>query len=119
MSHFTVPLIIMCVFILLDIVTGIARGAMQGRIDSTSMRNGLFHKSAYFFAYALAVALEIGSQFLEFGFTIPAVAAVAVYIVATEVVSILENIVALNPALADKEFLKLFGKKVDSADNSH
>ncbi len=113
-NHFVTPLIIMSVFIALDILTGIISAAKSGAVDSSKMRDGLFHKSAFYLAFMTAAALEIASSVMELGITIPAVAAVAVYIITTEVVSILENICAINPDLKNNEFMKLFGKnKVD------
>ena len=47
---------------------------------------------------------------MELGIQVPAVGAIVVYIVTTEVVSILENICKINPELREKGFLALFGK---------
>lgn len=112
-DHFAIPLAVMSVFILLDIITGVIGAAKSGRIDSTKMRDGLFHKSAFYLAFATAAALEVAASVMDLGITVPAVAAVAVYIVATEVVSILENICIINPELKNNDFLKLFGRNVD------
>lgn len=110
MQHFVAPLVIMCAFVLLDIITGFVGAVVQKDVDSSKMRDGLLHKSAFFFVFALAVALETSAQWMELGIDIPAVASVTAYIVVTEIVSILENVTIINPALKGSALLDMFGK---------
>lgn len=101
-------LIVVLIFIVLDVVTGIIKAVMKKELNSTVMRNGLFHKSAFLLAIALAYACEYGMLFLDLGFTMPIVAAVCIYICLTETVSILENLGEINPELANNKFMELF-----------
>lgn len=101
-------LIVVLIFIILDVVTGIIKAVMKKELNSTVMRNGLFHKSAFLLAIAFAYACEYGMVFLDLGFTMPIVAAVCIYICLTETVSILENLGAINPELANNKFMELF-----------
>lgn len=110
LTVYEVPFIVLSVFIALDVATGVTAGAATKSLNSTKAREGLFHKVAFYFAFALAVALEIATQYISVGIQVPAVGAVVTYIVVTEVFSILENICIINPALKDQKFLDLFNK---------
>lgn len=98
--------------IVLDIVSGIVKAVLVDGFSSVKMREGLGHKFTYIIALALAALIEWGSVYLDFGFELNMIQpAVAVYIVLTEVGSILENIVAVNPTLGDNAFLYIFKKR--------
>lgn len=109
-------LIVVLVFIVLDVITGIMQAVMNKSLDSTVMRDGLFHKSAFLFAIAFAYACEYGMGYLDLGFEMPIVAAVCVYICMTETVSILENLGKLNPELANSKFMQLFASNKEAGD---
>ena len=100
--------LVVLVAIVLDFVSGIAKGAMNGRLDSKVMREGLYHKFAYVLVLAAAATLEYGSSFLDLGYAVPIVLPVCAYIVITEVVSLIENIGEMNPQLKDSPLLGLF-----------
>lgn len=105
-------LAILSAFIALDILTGVIGAVANGALDSSKMRSGLFHKTAFYGAFALAAALEFAARTVELGIEIPAVSAVVAYIVATEVVSIIENLCIINPELKNNKFFALFGHQV-------
>lgn len=109
-EHFATPLAVLTAFIVLDIVTGVLGAIKAGNMSSTKMRDGLFHKSAFYLAFLTAATIEVTADIMDVGLTVPAVGAVVAYIVATELVSILENICVINPDLKNDDFLKLFGK---------
>lgn len=102
------------VAMLLDVLTGLAKGAATVGIDSTKMREGLWHKAGFVGLVALAYVLQIAQGFAELGVEIPTVGAVCVFIVLTEAVSILENLCELNPAIADSPVGRLFSGKTDA-----
>ena len=110
-------LVVVLVFILLDVVTGIIKAVMTKGLNSTVMRDGLFHKSAFLLAIAFAYACKYGMLYLDLGFSMPIVGAVCVYICLTETVSILENLGSINPELANSKFMKLFDSSKDGDDN--
>ena len=101
-------LTVVLVFIVLDVITGIIKAVMTKELDSTIMRDGLFHKSAFLLAIAFAYACEYGMTYLDLGFSMHIVGAVCIYICLTETVSILENIGSINPELANSKFMNLF-----------
>lgn len=95
--------------IVLDIVSGLAKAVFKDGFNSAKMREGLGHKLTYIIALVLAVLIEYGCVFLDLGFEVTMLQpAVGVYIVLTEVGSILENIVAINPNLQDNSFMSIF-----------
>lgn len=109
-------LIVVIVFIIIDVITGILQAVMNKALDSTVMRDGLFHKSAFLMSIAFAYACEYGMTYLDLGFEMPIVGAVCVYICLTETVSVLENLGKLNPELANSKFMQLFASNKEDID---
>lgn len=104
------PVAIAAVMMVLDVLTGFAGAAMRGQVQSGKMREGLWHKAGFFGLVALAFVYEVAASLinLEAGSSgigiampeMPAVGAVCAFIIATEAVSILENLCELNPDIA-------------------
>lgn len=109
---FVIPL----VFNILDIITGFTAAVANQNVSSSAMREGLFHKLGFIFALILAALLQYASGLLDFGVEIPTLGAVAVFVVLTEAVSILENIAKMNPALANNGFFKIFESVIHSGE---
>lgn len=101
-------LVVVLVFIVIDVITGVLQAVKNKALDSTVMRDGLFHKSAFLLAIVFAYTCEYGMQYLDLGFSMPIVAAACIYVCLTETVSILENLAKLNPELANSKFMQLF-----------
>lgn len=96
------------VLIVMDYLTGLAKAVVQKDIDSTKMRDGLWHKAAYVMVIVLAEVIEHGQEIVDLGFTVPLIVPACVYIVVTETASILENLGQINPELAQSPVLQLF-----------
>lgn len=94
--------------VILDMVTGVAKAAKKGQIESTKMRDGLWHKAGYIAIIALAYIVEYGSTVVDLGFSVPLIVPVCVFIVLIEVASIVENAGELNPELKSSAVLQLF-----------
>lgn len=121
MPHYQIPIyMILCASVILDIATGIAQAVANQSLDSTVLRNGLFHKLSYFFAVMLALLLEWACNYLDLGFSIELFIPLAAYIVITESISVLENIVRLNPELRESPIFKLLSSTQNrrSTDNA-
>lgn len=99
------------VFIAMDLLTGLAQAVANKRVDSTKMRDGLWHKCGYVFTMILAALIEWTMQYIDLGFTLPLFVPVCVFIMLTEIVSIFENICKLSPDLAGSKLAQLF--KID------
>lgn len=106
------------VFILLDIISGVAAAAKNGELQSAIMRQGLYHKCGEILLMILAVAGEYLTMLTGIETIVPPEIfnAVAVYIIAMEIVSILENIGKLNNDLDIKYLSKLFGKNEEESE---
>lgn len=92
-------LIIVLGFIAFDVVTGLIKAGYNGNYNSAVMRQGGFHKSMEVMAMAVAYFVEYVVVYVNIGVDVPAVAAVTVYICIMEIISILENICAVNPQM--------------------
>lgn len=92
-------LIIVLGFIVFDVVTGLIKAGYNGNYNSAIMRQGGFHKSMEVMAMAVAYFVEYAVAYINIGVDVPAVPAVTVYICIMELISILENICAVNPQM--------------------
>lgn len=110
-------LVITCVLIVMDYLTGLAKSVVNKDIDSTKMRDGLWHKATYVAVIVLAEIIEHGQEAVDLGFTVPLVVPTCVYIVLTETASILENLSQINPELAASPVMQLFRSTKDTAGN--
>lgn len=112
------PMLIAVIMMTLDIIFGFAGACKNNDVRSDKMREGLWHKAGFCGLIILAFAYEVGSTWVNFesgvadlGITmpqLPAVTAICLFIVATEVVSILENLCELNPKIAALPVIKNF-----------
>lgn len=92
-------LIIVLGFIAFDVVTGLIKAGYNGNYNSAIMRQGGFHKCMEVMAMAVAYFVEYAIVYINIGVNVPAVPAVTVYICIMELISILENICAVNPQM--------------------
>ena len=104
--------VITCVFMCLDLITGFAQAAKNHDIQSSKMKDGLWHKCGFMLAIIFSIACEYASAYVDLGFTIPVQTAVCTFIILIEVMSNLENLGKLSPELAGSKFLQIF--KVDA-----
>ena len=98
-------------FIALDFLTGFTQAVANKTVDSTKMRDGLWHKCGLVMAMLLAAMIEWAMHYIDLGFTLPLFVPVSVFIMLTEIVSIFENICKLSPELADSKLAQIF--KID------
>lgn len=95
-------------FVCFDFLTGIIKAIKNKNVSSTIMREGLLHKCAFVLVIILAIMCEAAMTHLDLGITVPLIAPVCVYIILTEIASILENIAEINPELKDSKVFSLF-----------
>lgn len=87
-------------FILGDIITGLLLAAYKGDINSTKLRQGLYHKIAEVLAVGFSVFLEYACMYIELGVDLPLKNIVVIYISLMETVSIIENMCGMNDGLS-------------------
>lgn len=121
------PMAIAVIMMALDMVFGFAGAAKNKKIQSEKMREGLWHKAGFFGIIILAWVYEFAAQYMNFeahqaniGIAmpeIPAVTAVCCFIVATEIISIIENLCELNEKIEKLPFISaLVPHKPDEPD---
>lgn len=121
------PMVVAFIMMALDMIFGFAGAAKNRCIKSEKMRQGLWHKAGFCGIIVLAFAYEIAAQMMNFEAAkadigiampeVPAVTAICCFIVATELISIFENLCELNPAIANIPVLNtLVPHHADSAD---
>lgn len=112
-----VIIIIVLVFILFDILTGLIKAIYKEGLNSTYLRQGLFHKLSEILALIGSYLLEYAIKYIELGVDIPILKCVSGYIALMELISIIENLCEVNPKL-NKLFApyleKMKGEKNDA-----
>lgn len=94
--------VITLVFIAGDVVSGLLKAAYTGAWSSEMMRKGLLHKSAFVLVMALACVAQWATTLSDsIPFTAPLVVPVCVYIIATELLSIFENLGQCNDKIGE------------------
>lgn len=100
---------------LIDYITGVVNAIMHGELSSKKMRQGLGHKFAYLAIICVALIVEYGSAYVNFGIGLPVFIPVCVGVCLIEITSIMENCVKINPDLKGSNILNIFN--VDRKEN--
>ncbi|NGM16561.1 holin [Eggerthellaceae bacterium zg-893] len=100
--------VITVALILGDLATGLCGAIKSKDLDSTKLRDGLWHKMGFILLIAFAYALEYAAGYIDIGIDVPAVGAVCAYIMLTEGVSITENLCIINPEIAQSPVGAIF-----------
>lgn len=94
---------------ILDVISGFIGAIMEHNVNSTKMREGLFHKGALIMLIVIAWVCEVFVMHVpDIGLTVPLVIPACVLIFTMELVSILENVSVINPELKGTKLLELF-----------
>ena len=113
-----VVIVIACCFMLLDILTGFIQAVINKNVDSQVMKRGLLHKCGFMLAIVFGCLCEYSMYYIDLGFTVPIQDAVCIYIIVTEMVSVLENLAKISPELANVKFMDIFKRdKVGDSDS--
>lgn len=97
-------------FITTDYVTGVAKAIMQDNLSSKKMREGLGHKFAYIILTLVSWFIDEINLHVDLGLPISVFVCTVGGICLIELTSILENITAINPELADAPFMQIFAQ---------
>jgi toxin secretion/phage lysis holin len=112
--------IICCIFILLDIISGIAAALKSKSLSSTVMREGLYNKLAEILLLLLSAVCNFVLDmppFHQLGIPPEISYVVAAYVVCMEILSTIENICILNPDIPLAKLLMIFNIKLDKNDS--
>lgn len=95
-------IVCMVLFIILDVVSGVAAAYARKEVESPKLRQGLWHKVSYLFVVFCAILIEWAmTQGMDLGFSLPLVMPICIWISLMEVVSTLENSAKINPDLSN------------------
>ena len=97
-------------FIIVDYVTGVAKAIMTDTLSSAKMRQGLGHKFAYLMLVIVSYFIDMVNLHVDLGLPVSVFVCTVGGISLIELTSILENIVAINPELADAPFMQVFAE---------
>lgn len=100
--------LIVTVIMTLDVVTGIIKSIYDKEFSSEDLRKGLTRKLIYVIILTLAWFVEQAEVHVDLGISWPLVVPVTVALSAIDIVSILENAIAINPALGNAKLLNVF-----------
>ena len=102
-------------FIATDYVTGVAKAIMQDNLSSKKMREGLGHKFAYITLTMTAWFIDEVNLHIDLGLPVSVFVCTVGGICLIELTSILENVTAINPELADAPFMSIFSQNTPNA----
>ena len=102
------PIIIALVFNGLDLITGIIAAVKNKDIQSAKLRDGLFKKIGFMLCYFVAWLVDNEGSLVGFKFGVKILPIIILYVCATELVSILENICKINQDIVPEKLMELF-----------
>lgn len=99
-------------FIVADYATGVAKAVHAKQLDSTKMREGLWHKGGFIGAMVLGYGCQalVNLGFLPDSFS-AIFGGVCVWVMLTEAISIFENLCQISPELAESPLAALLKLK--------
>lgn len=87
------------ILILFDVITGLLKAIKNHDLDSTILREGLYHKLAEILAMLCPAILYYGAKYTNIDIPFPLPEFVCTYISVMEIVSSIENLCEVNPDL--------------------
>ena len=112
-----VAIVCLC-FIVADYASGVAKAVHAKQLESTAMREGLWHKGGFIGAMVLGYGCQ---ELVNLGFLPDSFSAifggVCVWVMITEAISIFENLCHISPELAKSPLAELLNLKGDIKDD--
>lgn len=105
-----IPFLVVIIFIILDIITGLVKAFYNNSYSSSEMRKGGLRKIGIFLSVVLCYIVEVCLPYLNITINIPITIIAAAYLAFMEITSIIENLSALNPNI--KDFLESIINKI-------
>lgn len=98
-STYIMYIVITCVFMLFDIISGTTKAVKNKELSSTKAREGLYHKFGFLLLLIFAAFLNYAQGYIQLGVEVPLLEATSIYICCTELISTLENLRQISPEL--------------------
>lgn len=100
-------------FHLIDFLTGFIKAVKLHTVSSAKMRDGMFKKIGFIMCYIIAIVIDQYGSYVGFSLSFTILPVIVAYAIATELVSILENISKINPDLKIGKLKDIFQVKED------
>lgn len=112
-------IILACVMMVLDVVSGFIGAMIRGAVDSSTMRRGLGHKLLMMVLIATSYILGVGLEHISNHIVnVPSTETVCIYIVVMEIASVIENVGAAWPDFTKSKLYQLFKDIVGGVENA-
>lgn len=89
-------------------VTGVIAGVKNKNIQSSKLRDGLFKKVGFIFCYLLAWLIDTNGGTVGISIGVSLLPIIVLYVVLTEITSIIENICKINTDIVPEKLKELF-----------
>lgn len=106
--------LVVFVFIVFDVATGVLKGIYNGKVNSSCLRKGMVRKFTEMLTLFGCNLLQEGIYYFDFGFSPTLLVPMGVYICTMEMVSIIENICEIIPDF--KTFFEPYLEKLKDKD---
>lgn len=107
-----------CIMMFCDVVTGFACAAISHNIMSSKMREGIFHKAMMLIIIVISYTLGVGLQHVSgCQLNIPTTEVVCIYVVVMEITSVFENIAKVWPEFGESKIYEEFSEFTGGDDN--
>lgn len=97
-------------FIVGDLVTGTIKAFKEKKFNSSTMREGLYHKCGSILTMCFGAGVDYAQSFIDLGLKIPIAEMICTYIILMEIGSIIENLGKINPEIVPSKLQKYFSK---------
>ena len=108
-------ILVACLFIVFDILTGILSAFITGTFKSSVMRKGGLRKLFLVTVIGFGMLLDYAQHVADLGFSVPACHAICIYIILMEALSCIENFNKAVPGALPTSITKLLYSAADSA----
>lgn len=108
-------ILVSCIFIVFDVVTGVLQAFINGTFDSKKMRTGGLHKICLLVVLAFGVSLDYSQTLVELGFEFPCLKSIAGYITFMEILSCIENVNLAFPNMLPKSLVNILNHAAKDA----
>lgn len=120
-SSVPTEVILVVVFMMVDVLTGVLKAFKNKELSSTKAREGIYKKASFIMFVAFGYLADFAMDYVDMGFKFPAAVTISTLVILTEAISILENLGSINPDLVKMvaPFLSALNTKKDSEYNEN
>lgn len=115
-SSVPTEVILVVVFMMVDVLTGVLKALKNKELSSTKAREGMYKKASFILFVVFGYLADFAMDYVDMGFKFPAAITISTLVILTEAISVLENLGSINPDLVKMvaPFLSALNTKKDS-----